>query len=233
MLMADFKNLDRIHSTGYSILEAASKARLGYEIVNLAEDPQQRIFLRLSSRGETGVGIDSDLPNSFFIPKDAGDYHKWSVFSLGDKFIAVGMNRPELSDRVIYLVPDHELETINKARSEVDKEFSRFGIAAVASPRVHIAHMIQSGAENYSSSEGKIEAIMNKAEYRKQASEFCRVSMQYIQEWISRSAETIMEEHDDIHKGKKVPETSKPLLNDLTALVNMYAEEMSIVPDKK
>jgi|TARA_B100002003_G_C14120405_1_gene538845 hypothetical protein len=204
----------RVFGNAHTIMIYGCRARLGHELLKLVESPKTKI--QVSPREEGGLGMDSDLPNPFFIPKDAGDYRKWTLFGLDSNTPHIDK---ELVQRITYFMSEESIKALRE--NGINKQNMSTTIYGSASTE------LRSGRKN----QVKIQALMSDKLWRDHAKKFNVQLLKSAQSLLSEIAEILLEELDDIKDEKRVVGSSQPVLDDLERLFQVYAEEMSITLD--
>ncbi|MBI2124356.1 hypothetical protein HYT92_01055 [Candidatus Pacearchaeota archaeon] len=220
--MADLPNLDVgwLFGQSHYILMDTCKARLGYELTRLAESPETREALRVSPRGRLEIGIDSNLPRPFHIPRDVGDYHKWPLFGLDVYGRSV---ERRLIDRVVYMLSEEAIQTLEKYEGQKRPFAILFPL-----PSVILNILYEDAAKDVTGqrTKDKIQALLTNDTWRVYARQFSAQLLQATHARLRVSTEAIMEELDHIKGGKRIFGTSQPVLDDLESLIQLYAQEM-------
>lgn len=181
------------------IITDARRARLGYELIQLAESPQREL-IRVSPRENAGIGIDSDLPSPFFISKYAegpsADYHQWSLF--GNDSNNVGIE-DELVQKVILLMDEETIEHLKKL-TERQRQGASYGLGfgAMASPSAGIIGSIYGDAARAAREpkkvQAKIQALFSDQQWRDYAKKLNVQLLAFAEEGFQKDRENIKNE---------------------------------------
>ncbi len=201
-------------------------ARLGYELVKIANDPRHAGELRLSVRYEGGIGIDSDLPAPFYVPKQF-DYHRISAFHTRSS-VEAEWRTPRVSERVVYLMPDRVLDDLAELEATFNTPISRIIIFNYANAETY-SGFERSVKRNPSK---KIDALLNNPSWRADAAVHSKESLRNLREELdnefSKDVEHgILAALDDISKGQRVVGSGMPVLNSIKHLLELYERQMA------
>ncbi len=222
--MADLHLLDNKNypwGMAYEIIRSACAGRLGYTVTRLLEEPG--CVVRLSPREDAGIGIDSDIPEAlrFHTPGTAGDYHQWSMFSLRER-------RPghHLSDIAVYNMPPEALKTLRGLKRRVN-DLRSVGIW-FDTVSLAIGSLIYENRKSSVTSEGKIAQITNNPEWRRCARDFSVQLVKEARSDLEKDSGKMLEQLDDINRGKRVVGTAQPVVDAIRSLLDMYAHDLEI-----
>lgn len=215
-----------IHGNACEFVHDLVSARLGYELVKLANDPRHAGELRLSGRYDGGIGIDSDLPAPFYVPKQF-DYHKISAFHTRS-FVGAEWRTPRVSERVVYLMPDSALDEL--ATLEYTYNTLELKLTIVATAYGQIYGDFKGGVTRNPSK--KIDALLNNPSWRIDAAIQSRESLRSLREELDGEFREhndygVLAVLDDISKGQRVVGSGMPVLNSIKYLLTLYEQQMA------
>ncbi len=230
---------ERIQGEPLKLIRNISNIRLGYGIVQLADDPQTRQSVRLSKRENSGIGIDSDLPDPF-LPKELedyklfghpilGDYHKWSTFNNDWRLVSANGHDPisdELQLRVFYLMTDEQIAmrgaVINQSR--VNPASGESTIVPTLSPAFD--NLKSRRFSDYGTPDRTIEAMLENPKWRENARTYCRLLMMQNFDLFQTDRERMVYEMADQMGRQKFPDTARPAVDAMHELFTRYIAQM-------